>query len=462
MAPLACLLAADGHRVRGSDAPLYPPMSTLLARAGIAPLEGYDPAHLSPRPDLVVVGNAVRRDNPEAVETERLGLPRLSMPEALARFFLADREPLVVAGTHGKTTTSALAAWVWASCGRDPGYLIGGVPLDLGESFRRGGGARFVVEGDEYNAAYFDRGAKFLHYRPHTVLLTSVEYDHADLYPDPATLVEAYRELVRLLPSSGLLVACGDTPEVRAVAREARSAVVFYGARADNHVRFAAPPRATPSGVAFTVLEREGGRFDLRLGVWGEHNATNALAVWAAARRDGLEPERVAAALAQFRGVARRQQVVGEANGVTVVDDFAHHPTAVGKTLEALRSRYPGRRLIACFEPRSLTAGRAFFLDGYRAAFRAADRVLLAPIFHRDRLAESDRLDLSSLADELARGGVPAEALPSIEAVLEGALEQARPGDVVVTMSSGSFAGLPGRLVTALAGRAGATAAASG
>lgn len=460
MAPLACLLAADGHRVRGSDAPLYAPMSTLLARAGIVPLEGYDAVHLSPRPDLVVVGNAVRRDNPEAVESERLGLPRLSMPEALARFFLADREPLVVAGTHGKTTISALAAWVWSRCGRDPGYLIGGVPLDLGESFRRGGGARFVVEGDEYNAAYFDRGAKFLHYRPHTVLLSSVEYDHADLYPDPAELVEAYRRLVRLIPPAGLLVACGDTPEVREVAREARAAVVFYGASADNDVRFAEPPRATESGVRFGVVEREGERFELGLGVWGEHNATNALAVWAAARRDGLEPERVAAALAEFRGVARRQQVVGEADGVTVVDDFAHHPTAVGKTLEALRSRFPGRRLIACFEPRSLTAGRAFFLDGYRTAFRAADRVLLAPIFHRDRLAESDRLDLSTLVGDLERGGVAAEALPSVEAVLERALERARPGDVVATMSSGSFGGLPARLVAALAGRAGAVAAA--
>jgi UDP-N-acetylmuramate: L-alanyl-gamma-D-glutamyl-meso-diaminopimelate ligase len=460
MAPLACLLAADGHRVRGSDVAVYAPMSTLLERSGIVPRLGYEAAHLEPRPDLVVVGNAVRRDNPEAVETERLGLARLSMPEALARFFLADREPLVVAGTHGKTTTSALAAWVWARCGRDPGFLIGGVPLDLGESFRRGGGARFVVEGDEYNAAYFDRGAKFLHYRPETVLLTSVEYDHADLYPEPAMLVEAYRKLARLIPASGLLVACGDTREVREVAREARSQVVFYGAGADNDVRFLGPPRASAAGVRFTVIERAGARFELGLAVWGEHNATNALAVWAAARREGLEPERVAAAFAQFRGVARRQQVVGEAGGVTVVDDFAHHPTAVAKTLEALRTRFPGRRLIACFEPRSLTAGRAFFLDGYRSAFRAADEVLLAPIFHRDRLAEGDRLDLSTLVADLVRAGTPAEALPAVETVLERTLERARPGDLVVTMSSGSFGGLAGRLVRALAERAGAGAAA--
>jgi UDP-N-acetylmuramate: L-alanyl-gamma-D-glutamyl-meso-diaminopimelate ligase len=454
MAPLACLLAGDGHRVRGSDGPLYPPMSTLLESAGIVPLEGYDARHLAPRPDLVVVGNAVRRDNVEAVEAERLGLPRLSMPEALARFFLADRRPLVVAGTHGKTTTSAMAAWVWSHCGRDPGFLVGGVPLDLGESFRRGAGERFVVEGDEYNAAYFDRGAKFLHYRPETAILTSVEYDHADLYPDPATLEAAYRRLVTLLPESGLLVACGDSDEVRRVARESRAPVVLYGERADNDVRFLEPPVATPSGVRFDLVERGDGRHQVTLGVWGAHNATNALAVWAAARHDGIPPESIATALGRFRGVRRRQEAVGEAGGVTVIDDFAHHPTAVAKTLESLRTRFPGRRLVACFEPRSLTAGRAFFLDGYRRAFPLADRVLLAPIFHRDRLAPGDRLDLESLAAELALGGTPTESAPSLERLFERALELVRPGDVWVTMSSGDFGGLPRRLAAAFERRA--------
>ena len=450
MAPLACLLARAGHRVRGSDGPLYPPMSTLLERAGITPLVGYDAAHLEPRPDLVVIGNAVRRDNPEAVATEGSGIPRLSMPEALARFFLAGRRPLVVAGTHGKTTTTALAAWVLAHAGRDPGFLVGGVPVDLGASFRRGGGERFVVEGDEYNAAYFDRGAKFLHYRAETVLLTSVEYDHADLYPDPESLRAAYRQLVGALPPGGALVACGDSEEVRAVAREARCEVIFYGARSDNDVRFAAPPVATPAGASFEVVERGGARQAVRLGVWGEHNAGNALAVWAAARRDGLEPGAVAAALARFRGVARRQELLAEAGGIAVVDDFAHHPTAVAKTIAALAGRFPGRRLLVCFEPRSLTAGRAFFLDGYRAAFRAAGAVLLAPLFHRDRLAEADRLDLGELAADLARAGTPAAACASIDELAQRALEWARPGDVVVTMSSGSFAGLPQRLAAAL------------
>jgi len=453
MAPLAALLADAGHHVRGSDGPLYPPMSTLLERAGIRPFEGFDPAHLEPVPDLIVVGNAVPRDNPEALETERRGLPRLSMPEALARFFLADRRPLVVAGTHGKTTTSAMAAWVWTSCGRDPGFLIGGVPLDLETSFRRGGGDRFVVEGDEYNAAYFDRGPKFLHYRAETALLTSVEYDHADLYATPEALIEAYRGLMRGLPESGLLVACGDSDEVRIVARDARCPVVLYGAREDNDVRFGAPPIATPSGARLAILEADGSRHEVTLGVWGRHNAANALAVWVAARRDGLEPERIAAALKRFRGVHRRQEVVGEVDGVTVVDDFAHHPTAVGETLAALRSRFGGRRLVVCFEPRSLTAGRAFFLEGYRSAFARADRVLFAPVFHRARLAPEERLDLDSLARELGRAGTAAAATASVEDLARRVLREARTGDVVVTMSSGSFEGLSSRLVEELGRR---------
>lgn len=454
MAPLACLLAAEGHRVRGSDGPLYPPMSTLLADAGIAPLVGYDPAHLTPAPDLVVVGNAVRRDNPEAVETERLGLARLSMPEALARFFLADRRPLVVAGTHGKTTTSALAAWVYSACGRDPGYLVGGVPLDLGASFERGGGERFVVEGDEYNAAYFDRGAKFLHYRPETMVLTSVEYDHADLYPDPGALADAYRRLVDLVPASGRVVACGDSEAVRDVVRDARSPVDLYGEAEHNDLRFLAPPESTASGMRFVIAERGGARHEVSLGVWGVHNATNALAVWAAARHDGIAPRAIADALARFRGVRRRQELVGEAGGVAVIDDFAHHPTAVGKTLEAIADRFAGRRRLVCFEPRSLTAGRAFFLDGYRTAFLGAGQVLFAPVFHRDRLSPEDRLDLESLAADLTRRGTPAEPCASVEAVAARALELARPGDVVVVMSSGSFGGLPRRLAGELEARA--------
>ncbi|MEE8524290.1 MAG: Mur ligase family protein, partial [Thermoanaerobaculia bacterium] len=312
MAPLACLLQELGHHVRGADGPLYPPMSDLLAAAGIEPLVGWDPDHLESTtggrtPDVVIVGNAVPRHNPEAEATECLGLERLSMPQALARFFLASRRPLVIAGTHGKTTTTAMAAWVWSQCGADPGYLIGGAPQNFDRSFHIGGGPRFIIEGDEYNAAYFDRGPKFLHYRPQTLILTSVEHDHADLYPDPEALLDAYRKLVALLPPDGLLVACGDGAEVREVAVGAACPVIFYGLGETNDVH----PAALDGG------------FEITLSMPGEHNLSNALAVWAAARHDGLPAPAVAAALAGFRGVRRRLENLGEARGVTVIDDFA-------------------------------------------------------------------------------------------------------------------------------------------
>jgi len=372
MAPLACLLQEQGHHVRGVDGPLYPPMSTLLAAAGITPSVGYDPAHLDPRPDLVVIGNAIRRDNPEAVEAERLGLPILSMPQTLSRFFLASRRPLVIAGTHGKTTTTACASWVYTDCGRDPGYLIGGAPLDLPGSFRSGSGERFIVEGDEYNAAYFDRGAKFLHYRPETLILTSAEYDHADLYPTPEALFAAFEQLVRLLPPGGLLVACGDEPKVRELAASAACRVVFYGLGEENDVHPLGPVDALPEVSRFRLHDPhdpDTGEVEVTLRLAGEHNVANALAVWAAARRDGLPAAGVAAALGRFRGVKRRLEELSTGRGVTVVDDFAHHPTAVAKTLEALRQRFPGRRLVVLFEPRSLTAGRAFFFAPYPSAF---------------------------------------------------------------------------------------------
>lgn len=450
MAPLACLLQAQGHQVTGSDGPLYPPMSDLLAAAGIRPWEGYEAAHLDPAPDIVVIGNAVRRDNPEAVEAERRGLARLSMPEALARFFLADRCPLVVSGTHGKTTTSAMAASVWCDCGRDPGFLIGGVPIDLGTSFRSGSGARFVVEGDEYNAAYFDRGAKFLHYRPETLILTSVEYDHADLYPSPAALLDAYARLIALVPESGLVVACGDTAEVRELTAAARAPVLLYGEQEGNAVRLVAPPVADRAGIRFRLRDEGGEEVEVGMPLWGVHNAVNALAVWAAARRDGLQAGEIAAALARFRGVKRRQELLADAQNIVVIDDFAHHPTAVEKTLASMRMRFPGRRILACFEPRSLTAGRAFLLAGYARAFALADRAYFAPIFHRDRLAPEDRLDLVALASSLSAAGTPCVLSEDLASLASTVLADVVPGDVVLTMSSGSFGGLPRRLAAAV------------
>ena len=452
MAPLACLLQKAGHRISGVDGPLYPPMSDLLAEAGIEPLVGYGPNHLlalGDKPDLVIVGNAVPRDNLEVQAAEQLGLPRLSMPQALARFFLAERKPLVVSGTHGKTTTTALASWVWSRCGTDPGYLIGGVPCDLDRSFNIGTGERFVIEGDEYNASYFDRGPKFLHYQPHTLILTSVEYDHADLYPDPETLLEAYRQLVRLVPNDGLVVACGDSGDVREVAKLAGCRTVFYGLDEANDVR-PHELEAGARGSRFLVRDAEAGDVELNLSIPGEHNLSNALAVWAAARHDGLDLEQLRGALASFRGVKRRLEELGTVGGVTVVDDFAHHPTAVEKSLGGLRQRYGERPILALFEPRSLTAGRAMFFDAYVRAFATADAVFFPPVFHRDRLEPEEKLDLTRLTEKLRQSGIECNACESVDEVMESALAWARPGAVMATMSSGSFEGLPHRLLERL------------
>src|SRR5262245_56194861 len=269
MAPLACLLQEQGHRVRGTDGPLYPPMSTLLETAGIHPHTGYDPSHLEPRPDLVVIGNAIHRNNPEAVEAERLGLPIVSMPQALSRFFLDHHRSLVVTGTHGKTTTTAMAASVYAACGRDPGYLIGGAPRDLPASFHDGAGDRFIIEGDEYNAAYFDRGHKFLHYQPQILVVTSAEYDHADLYASPEALWEAYSRLLELVPDDGLLIACGDDPKVRELAAAARCRTLFYGLGEGNDLHPEGGIEALPEASRFRVRDAEAGEVEISLPLAG-------------------------------------------------------------------------------------------------------------------------------------------------------------------------------------------------
>ena len=455
MAPLACLLQEMGHRVRGSDNPLYPPMSTLLNAAGIEPMVGFDIAHLEPQPDLVIVGNAVPRHNPQALETERLGIPRISMPQALSRFLLRHREPLVVAGTHGKTTTTSMASWIYTACGKDPGFLVGGVPRNLGKSFHEGIGRRFIIEGDEYNAAYFDRGAKFLHYRAETAILTSVEYDHADLYPDPESLLAAYEQYVALPPEDGLVVACGDSRKVRKVAEKANCPVIFYGLEDHNDLHPAGPVSSGPDGSHFTVRDAEAGDVEIHLPMTGPHNVCNLLAVWAVARRDGLDPQAVADAFARFEGIKRRLDEVGSHAGITIIDDFAHHPTAVGKTIAALREQFPDRRVVVAFEPRSLTAGRSFFYQPYLESFGKADRIFVAPIFHAQRLSAEERLDLEGLAAELTELGVVTTRTQSNEELRQRVLEELQGGDVLVTMSSGKFDDLPRRILADLQGREG-------
>jgi UDP-N-acetylmuramate: L-alanyl-gamma-D-glutamyl-meso-diaminopimelate ligase len=450
MGSFAGMLKAAGYRVTGSDENVYPPMSTQLARWGIEVLTPYRAENLDrARPDLVVVGNVVRAANPEAAEMRQRALPHVSFPQALGELFIGPRHGTVVVGTHGKTTATAMLGTVLFQAGRDPSFLVGGVTRDFESNFRLGKGPHFVVEGDEYDTAYFDKGPKFLHYRPRTAIFTSCELDHADIYRDQAHYESAFERFVELLPEEGFLAACAGGEAVQRISRRARCPVESYAVGAQAHWQ-ARHLQLGPDGARFGLSRRGSLLAQVHLPVGGAHNVENALGVAAAATALGLSPEEIAAGLAAFRGVKRRQEERGQAGGVTVIDDFAHHPTATARTLEAVASRYPGSRLLACFEPRSNTSRRSLHQKEYVAAFPGAAGVyLLTPAPH-DRVPEGDRLDADLLAREIAARGTPARAFAAVDAIVEAVAAVARPGDVVVAMSNGAFGGIWEKLLQRL------------
>jgi UDP-N-acetylmuramate: L-alanyl-gamma-D-glutamyl-meso-diaminopimelate ligase len=453
MTALAGLLQRRGFVVTGSDEKLYPPMSRVIERLGIPVRAGYRAENLEPPPDLVVVGNKVSRDNPEVQALLASGLPYLSFPETLGAFFLAGRRSLVVAGTHGKTTSTAMLAWVLECAGRDPSLMVGGESLDFGGNFKLGAGADFVVEGDEYDSAFFDKGPKFLHYRPDAVLLTAVEFDHADIYRDLAAVEEAFRALVRLLGPNAPLVVAADFPRALEVARAAARTITF-GESASAAWRIAG---LEDSGAETRFGVERGGTGEgiLRIRAPGLINARNALGVYALAREIGLTHGEIENGLATFRGVARRQEVVGDYGGVVLIDDFAHHPTAVAGTLAAVKLRYPGRRLWALFEPRSNTSRRRVFQAAYVDALAAADRVVIGEVFAKasDAIPAAELFSTEQLADDLRRRGIAAWSLPSAEAIARLIDAHAAGGDVVVLMSNGDFQGLRALLEAKLSPR---------
>lgn len=451
MAPLAVLLAEMGHDVRGVDAGLYPPMSTVLEEASIPVRIGWDPAAIPTDVRRVVVGNAVPRGNPEVAEVLARRLPFLSQAEAVAHYLLArGHDSLVVAGTHGKTTTTAMLAWILESSGDDPSYLVGGLLPWSRRAHRLGAGRWAVLEGDEYNAAFFDRGPKFLHYRPHLFVLGPVEYDHADLYPSLEAVLTAFRAGTAQVPRDGAVVVNGFGANALQATRDATAEVVLVGGAAGCAVRLAS---VRPDGAGSRIrLELDGGRLDCRVPLAGRHNAENAAVALAAAVRAGVAPDVAAEALAAFPGVARRMEVVGEAAGVTVVDDFAHHPTALRATVAAARERWPGRRLVVAFEPRSLSAVRREFEAGYVAALAAADLAIVAPAHHRERVAPEQLLDPDRMAATLGARDVPARALVPDEDPVVVLLALVEAGDVVLACSSGDFSNLHRRLLAALGG----------
>lgn len=446
MAPLAGLMHESGLAVCGVDTALYPPMSELLAELGIPVRLGYDPAAIPEGIEQVVIGNALPRTNPEVQTVLSRGLPFTSQAAAFGERFCRPARTVVVAGTHGKTTTTALCAHVFTRCGLDPTALIGGVPLGR-RPWRLGRGGWTVVEGDEYNTAFFDKGPKFLHYHPHFFVVGNVEFDHGDIYPDLDAIVAAFRAGTALVGEDGAVVANWGDPGARAVASD-HPRVVWYGHEQGADLRCLGWGHA--DGRLVASLGWRGRAFSVEAPLVGLHNLDNVMATCTCALLAGLDPQAVDAALRSFDGVRRRLEVVGEIGGVTVVDDFAHHPTAVRLTLEGARCRFGDRRIVAVFEPRSLTAGRPVFAQAYEDALLAADLALLAPVFHRQRLGPEGILDREALVRAVVQRGGEAVAIPDEADVLAAVRAHVRPNDVVICMSSGDFGGLPRHLLQLL------------
>jgi UDP-N-acetylmuramate: L-alanyl-gamma-D-glutamyl-meso-diaminopimelate ligase len=451
MAALAGMLKTAGYRVTGSDANVYPPMSTMLARQGIPCEIGFRAQNIASDTDLVIIGNAVSKTNPEVEAVLDRGIPYRSFPEALAEFFLSERIPIVVTGTHGKTTTSALIAWVLESAGLDPGFLIGGWVKNFDTNSRPGRGRHFVVEGDEYDTAFFDKGPKFLHYRPQASILTGIEFDHGDIYSDLGQIKDAFRKFVRLIPPGGMMLAAEDDPNVKTVIRDAVCTVSTYGMNPSARWR-AEQLRFGREGVSFRVMDGSRDLGIFRSPMVGRHNVINALAVIGLAVGLGLSPDAIRKGLEAFQGVRRRQEVVGEAKGIIVMDDFAHHPTAIRETLDGLRMKYPDHRIWAIFEPRSATSRRNTFQKEFPASFKSADRVVIAGLFAPDKVPADQRLDPERVAEDLRALGKMAEYHPTADEIVRTIASQLRSGDLVCVMSSGGFDGIHGGLLKALSG----------
>lgn len=460
MASLAGLLRARGHQVSGSDQDVYPPMSTQLEALGLELRSPYAAENVPADADLVVIGNALSRGNPE-VEVALDRKQRLtSLPALLAEEFIRGQTSLVVAGTHGKTTTTSLLAFLLHATGRDPSFLVGGVPLDFGSSFRLGTGGLFVVEGDEYDCAFFDKRPKFVHYLPDIAVIGNLEFDHADIYADLAAVQTAFVRLMQVLPRRGLLLAGSESPALRAILPRACSRVATFGLAPGAADWRALDVQATPTGMRFRLehVGHDHGLFDL--GLHGEHNVRNALAALAVAHEVGLEPGQARAALAAFRGVRRRLELRGEVAGVRVYDDFAHHPSAVQATLAALRASLasagarPAGRLVAVFEPRSYTSRTRVFQADFAAAFGAADEVVVAAAYLPAKVPVDQRLSERELVAGLRAQGVAAEFVPAVESIVEQLAATLCRGDTVVVLSNGGFGGLHERLLTALRARA--------
>ena len=443
MGSVAAALKERGHTVTGSDDGIYPPMSTFLAARGIVIQSPFSPANLPPDADMIIIGNAMSRGNPEVEEVLNRKLPYISLPEALRTHFLGGKRNFVVTGTHGKTTTSALLAWMLERAGRNPNYLIGGIPANLGQGARFTDSELCVLEGDEYDTAFFDKRSKFVHYLPECVIINNLEFDHADIFRDVDEIILSFMRLVNIVPKNGLILVNPDDPNVaRAVAKSPAPLLpVGLTATGDGQIQ---DITYGESETSFSVF---GGRFTMPLG--GEFNVRNAAMAIGAARFAGLTIDEIRAALASFAGVKRRQEMRGEENGIAVMDDFGHHPTAIAETLAGLRRQRHAGRIWAIFEPRSNTTRRKFFQQSLPAAFAQADGVILAQVARLDQLPEADRLNPERVVADIAATGRPAFYERDTATIVHRAKSLARPGDLVVVFSNGGFDGIHAKLLDA-------------
>jgi UDP-N-acetylmuramate: L-alanyl-gamma-D-glutamyl-meso-diaminopimelate ligase len=452
MATLAALLKSRGYDVRGSDQNVYPPMSDFLQQQGIVTLQGYRAEHIAPEIDLVVVGNAISRGNAELEEVLNRKIRHCSLPEAVRDHFLWGARSIVIAGTHGKTTTTSLAGWVLANGGADPSVFVGGIAENFESSYRVGGGRDFVIEGDEYDSAFFDKTAKFLKYLPDIAVVNNIEFDHADIYPDLAAIRLAFQRFVNLIPRRGLLLLGSDNPEALALRERAQCPVETFGTSEGSHWQ---AHDLRVDGTATTFSVRRGGQpigsFELPL--LGTYNVRNALAAIAVGAAVGLNTDTIAQGLRRFKGVRRRMQLRGSASGVAVYDDFAHHPTAIAETLAGVRSAFPGRTVWAIFEPRSATSCRRIFQSDFARALAGADRVVLPAVF-RSSLPEDERLSVDRLIADLKAQGVDARYIPQVDDIVKHVARETKKGDLVVVMSNGGFDDIHQKLLAALEERA--------
>jgi UDP-N-acetylmuramate: L-alanyl-gamma-D-glutamyl-meso-diaminopimelate ligase len=445
MGSVAAALRERGFTVTGSDENIYPPMSTFLESKGIALHQDYRPENIPADAEIIVIGNAIVRGNPEVEAVLNRKLHYASLPEVLKQFFLRGRHNLVVTGTHGKTTTTALLAWIMTAAKLDPSYVIGGIPKNLGQGARFNDSKYFVIEGDEYDSAFFDKRSKFVHYLPELVIVNNIEFDHADIFRDLEEIKLSFRRLLNIVPQNGMVLLNGDDPNCVEVARECLAQILEIGF-SPNCAQQIRDVAYSPDGSSFTL-----GSDEYEVPLIGEINVRNAAMAISASRFYGISLEKIRKALARFQGIARRQEVRGEARGVTVIDDFGHHPTAVRETLRSLRHRYPGSRLWAIFEPRSNTTRRAVFQQALPDALKLADGVLISQIARLEQIPEAERLNPTAVVKAIAESGRPAFYEPDVTHIIGRLVPLLKAHDVVTIFSNGGFDGLHGKLLAALA-----------